>query len=147
MPCGGIWMPVKGTHWLNGPCWCCGKTECELFCDEWDTPLHIECLSLFLRTDEGRLTLLDHKHGIYIPENHEWDEPIDVMHPKDLGAVYCGLGEWLILAESVPTDDQAQHLHQVSLQGHADSSFPALQEPDPDILERPSPLSDHENQQ
>jgi hypothetical protein len=66
MPCGGIWTPEPGSFWIaDHPCWVCQEKGCELFCDEWDTPLHVRCLGKFLDTDEGRCMLL-HGHGIHV---------------------------------------------------------------------------------
>lgn len=67
MPCGGIWTPEPGSHWLDHECWVCREKGCELFCDEWDTCLHVRCLGTFLNTEEGKCVLL-HGHGIWVPE-------------------------------------------------------------------------------
>lgn len=67
MPCGGIWTPEPGDHWLAHKCWVCEEHDCELFCAEWDTPLHVRCLGKFLETPEGKI-MLRHGHGIAIPE-------------------------------------------------------------------------------
>lgn len=67
MPCGGIWTPFPGSHWLQHPCFVCGAPDSELFCDEWDTPLHVRCLGKFLESDEGKCMLL-HGHGIQVLE-------------------------------------------------------------------------------
>ena len=81
MPCGGIWAPEPGSHWLSTKCWECGQTGCELFCDEWDTPLHIKCLGKFLQSDEGQI-VINHKHSIFVPEGHPIKFLIDQMHPN-----------------------------------------------------------------
>lgn len=70
MPCGGIWTPEPGSHWLDHTCWVCGERGCELFCDEWDTTLHVRCLGAFLQTEEGKCVLL-HGHGISIPDRED----------------------------------------------------------------------------
>lgn len=68
MPCGGIWTPGPDSSWTNGgPCWVCQEDGCELFCDEWDTPLHVRCLGEFLCSEEGRI-VLDHGHCIEVAE-------------------------------------------------------------------------------
>ncbi len=58
MPCGGIW-PAESDH----PCWACGETGCDLWCEEWDTPLHKRCLGAFLKTEEGQCVIA-HGHNI-----------------------------------------------------------------------------------
>lgn len=68
MPCGGIWTPEPGSHWVQGRCWVCPETGCELFCDEWDTPLHIRCLGRFLEMEEGKLAIINHGHSISVEE-------------------------------------------------------------------------------
>jgi hypothetical protein len=78
MPCGGIY-PIKGSfvepieaqadpaHPMV--CWTCGKSDPKptFWCEEWDTPIHRECIPEFLTTDEGRI-VLNHGHMVYIPE-------------------------------------------------------------------------------
>jgi hypothetical protein len=63
MPCGGIY-PASG-HWTEHPCWVCCKRGCDLFCDEWDTPIHSRCVPEFLRGGEGKIVLA-HGHGVVI---------------------------------------------------------------------------------
>lgn len=73
MPCGGIY-PMKA----DGPveCWFalyselrpkqCDNSVPELFCEEWDTFLHVKCLINFLTTEEGRCVMA-HGHEIHVP--------------------------------------------------------------------------------
>lgn len=64
MPCGGIY-PVE-TSDQTGRCWFDDGSGAELFCEEWDTFLHVRCLLEFLGTEEGRC-LLSHGHMIAVP--------------------------------------------------------------------------------
>lgn len=64
MPCGGIY-PVsgicdEGDH-LRYTCLFCGKNKCDHWCEEWDAPLHADCIVPFLETEEGQ-TVLHHGH-------------------------------------------------------------------------------------
>lgn len=74
MPCGGIY-PIKGS-WAEKyikpemPCWQCNKGNCDLFCMEWDTPLHSECVEEFLKSEDGQV-VLNHKHDVVILKNGE----------------------------------------------------------------------------
>ncbi len=61
MPCGGI-HPMGSVDY---PCWMCGEKGCDLFCDEWDTPIHSRCVPAFLETEEGE-TVLRHGHEVVI---------------------------------------------------------------------------------
>jgi hypothetical protein len=78
MPCGGI-IPIKGTwvekfHDPKHPCWQCNKGDCDVFCQEWDTPLHSKCVRAFLETEEGKIVLA-HKHMVVIvKEDGELEE-------------------------------------------------------------------------
>ena len=69
MPCGGI-VPIKQSVIRSLPdldsltCWVCNKPNCELWCEEWDTPLHKACLKEFLASEEGKV-IIDHQHLIY----------------------------------------------------------------------------------
>ncbi len=67
MPCGGITAYPPGDFWSQGKCWVCDEEGCELFCEEWDTPLHYKCLGTFLASEEGQV-VLRHRHMIDIPE-------------------------------------------------------------------------------
>lgn len=74
MPCGGI-FPIKGSfiephnnpEW---PCWQCNKGNCDVFCMEWDTPLHSACVEAFLKTEEGEC-VLGHGHAVVILDGED----------------------------------------------------------------------------
>jgi hypothetical protein len=66
MPCGGIY-PVKVEY--GSKCWYNDGDDAELFCDEWDTFIHIRCLGRFLESIEGRC-MLSHGHAIFVPEGY-----------------------------------------------------------------------------
>lgn len=66
MPCGGIYPgSPMGAACSSHPCWVCDKKGCDLFCDEWDTPLHSRCVAKFLESDEGRI-VLGHGHQVVV---------------------------------------------------------------------------------
>lgn len=76
MPCGGIY-PISGS-WVEpieaqsvAPlrCFHCDKSnpKPELWCEEWDSGLHRECVPAFLMTHDGKL-IMEHGHLIHIPE-------------------------------------------------------------------------------
>lgn len=65
MPCGGIYPGGPCGPEDDYPCWVCREKECDLFCDEWDTPLHSRCVAKFLESDEGRIVLA-HGHEVVI---------------------------------------------------------------------------------
>jgi len=82
MPCGGI-HPIKGS-WCEAyvnpkiPCIHCGKGKCDLFCMEWDGPLHSACVEDFLKTEDGKV-ILAHKHEVVVMKDGEWA----LMHAGD----------------------------------------------------------------
>ena len=68
MPCGGIY-PIKDS-WVEpycniGDCFQCNKqTDVnDLWVEEWDAPIHKNCVDDFLKTEEGKI-ILDHKHEV-----------------------------------------------------------------------------------
>lgn len=75
MPCGGIYpAPAFGGPDAlaeSGPCWECRKYGCELWVEEWDTPLHEKCLDAFMLTGEGAI-LLEHGHTVMTTQG-KWD--------------------------------------------------------------------------
>lgn len=78
MPCGGIYPGADIS--VDRPCWFwttggreedellagCGPSPAELFCEEWDTFLHVKCLIRFLQTEEGK-GVMAHGHEIHVP--------------------------------------------------------------------------------
>lgn len=95
MPCGGIYA-FTGTPY---PCWVCGEATAELFCEEWDTTLHVKCLGAFLQSSEGRCVLL-HKHAIEIPEGLE-AEALPIVDESVMGAARNTLGELALIVEAI----------------------------------------------
>jgi len=75
MPCGGIY-PIEGT-WVEpyannatvddrtNACFHCEKPGCELWCEEWDAPIHKACVPEFLKTPEGQV-ILNHGHEVIL---------------------------------------------------------------------------------
>lgn len=66
MPCGGIY-PKEGS-WAQHAnaalgCYHCDLPCCELWCEEWDAPIHDRCVDAFLKTREGQI-ILDHGHEV-----------------------------------------------------------------------------------
>ena len=67
-PCGGIY-PIKNSSIMQlisfGECFVCGlETNVnDLWCEEFDTQLHRECLEDFLKMEEGRI-VIEHGHDI-----------------------------------------------------------------------------------
>ena len=62
MPCGGIYpikVPAKYT------CIYCEKGDTDHWAEEWDGPLHGNCVVPFLGTEEGKV-IVDHKHLIKV---------------------------------------------------------------------------------
>jgi hypothetical protein len=95
MPCGGIWPAMSG-H----PCWVCGEIGCDLFCEEWDTPLHKRCLGAFLKTEEGQC-VIEHGHNII-----QGGEPPPPPLPLPLGTQAADAIESLIdFVETTYTSD------------------------------------------
>lgn len=78
MPCGGIY-PGGPCGLTDHPCWVCGEKGCDLFCDEWDTPIHSRCVPDFLETDEGKCVL---HHGHEVVVVGEDGEHIWLYHEK-----------------------------------------------------------------
>ena len=69
MPCGGIYpIEAMGESYQDvkdTPCWMCGQSGCEVFCEEWDTGLHKKCVEEFLKTPEGKIVIA-HGHEIHL---------------------------------------------------------------------------------
>jgi len=66
MPCGGIY-PIRGIH-LRYTCLFCGKPNTDHWCEEWDAPLHADCIVPFLETEEGQVVLY---HGHHVQRGDE----------------------------------------------------------------------------
>jgi hypothetical protein len=62
MPCGGI-FPDDSLSTSTHPCWQCNKPGCDLFCIEWDAPIHSACVKEFLEGPEGEI-VLNHGHEV-----------------------------------------------------------------------------------
>jgi hypothetical protein len=74
MPCGGIY-PINGSWLANTgtqkyPCFHCNKPDCDLWCEEWDAPIHSACVSEFLTGPEGQIVLA-HGHKVTILKDGE----------------------------------------------------------------------------
>lgn len=62
MPCGGVYSVPPSPR---NTCFVCERGGGDLFCDEWDTHLHRECLGSFLLSEEGKIVLA-HGHAISV---------------------------------------------------------------------------------
>lgn len=67
-PCGGIY-PIKDS-WLEplvscGECFLCNldTNTTDLWIEEWDAPLHRNCLETFMKTEEGQI-IIKHGHSV-----------------------------------------------------------------------------------
>lgn len=78
MPCGGI-RPLLSRQSSHYPCWVCNLKDCDLWCEEWDTPIHSRCVPRFLKTEEGKI-VLDHGHGVQMMKD---GKPVVLHEERD----------------------------------------------------------------
>jgi len=80
MPCGGIY-PIAGS-WVapyadrRMRCFHCNKVGVDLWCEEWDAPIHRACVESFLQTPDGEI-VIKHGHSIVLEPNGPevfWDD-------------------------------------------------------------------------
>lgn len=76
MPCGGIYP--GGLMAQRYSCLQCDKPGCDLWCEEWDSPLHSECVEEFLKTVPGDI-VLNHGHEVII---HGPDGAVKILHER-----------------------------------------------------------------
>lgn len=70
MPCGGIY-PAGGRERFPYLCFHCNQPGPDCWVEEWDAPIHSECVKDFLETEEGSF-IIGHGHYIGI-----WTEVVD----------------------------------------------------------------------
>lgn len=63
MPCGGIYPTGKNRR---SDCFYCGEHNPapDHWVEEWDAPIHADCIKGFLDTPEGKI-IIAHGHAVY----------------------------------------------------------------------------------